>query len=136
MASSGWGSMMRSNFRTVVAVTACVVAGIAAANAQGAVDLGSIWNEQEAGWQGVWTRVGRSNTFQAVWTKDNRIVRANLQMVVNGNTVSISRDDTFGPGVGKAGCEYTGTVKGNTISGDYNCAWSRSAGKWAATITR
>lgn len=106
------------------------------ANAQAAVDLGRIWNEQEAGWQGVWTRVGRSNTFQAVWTKDNRIVRANLQMAVSGNVVSITRDDTYGPGMGKTGCEYTGTVRGNVIAGDYNCSWSRAAGKWQATISR
>ena len=67
--------------------------------------------------------------------KDAKVVRANLTMRLSGNVVSISRDDTMGSGVGKAGCEYTGTIKGNTVSGDYNCAWSRSAGKWKATIS-
>lgn len=128
--------MIRAGVLKLVAVMALSIAGANAANAQAAVDLGTIWNEQEAGWQGVWTRVGRSNTFQAVWTKDNRVVRANLQMTVSGNVVSITRDDTSGPGVGKAGCEYTGTLRGNTIAGDYNCAWSKAAGKWKATISR
>lgn len=128
--------MTRAGVCNLVAVMALATAGINLASAQTPVDLGTIWNEQEAGWQGVWTRVGRSNTFQAVWTKDNRVVRANLLMTVNGNVVSITRDDTSGPGVGKAGCEYTGTVKGNTIAGDYNCAWSKAAGKWKATISR
>lgn len=127
---------MRASVRISLVATVFAIAGSHTANAQRAVDLGTIWNEQEAGWQGVWTRVGRSNTFQAVWTKDNRVVRANLRMIVNGNVVSISRDDTAGPGVGKAGCEYTGTIKGNTIAGDYNCAWSRAAGKWQAVISR
>lgn len=128
--------MIKAQVWNSVAVLALAVAGVQVANAQAPVDLGKIWNEQEAGWQGVWTRVGRSNSFQAVWTKDNRVVRANLQMRVSGNVVSITRDDTFGAGVGKAGCEYTGTIRGNMISGDYNCAWSKAAGKWTATISR
>ena len=128
--------MIKARIWNSIAVMALAVAGVQVANAQAPVDLGKIWNEQEAGWQGVWTRVGRSNSFQAVWTKDNRVVRANLQMTVSGNIVSITRDDTSGAGVGKAGCEYTGTVRGNTISGDYNCAWSKAAGKWTATISR
>lgn len=128
--------MIKARVWNSVAVMALAVAGVQVANAQAPVDLGKIWNEQEAGWQGVWTRVGRSNSFQAVWTKDNRVVRASLQMTVTGNAVSITRDDTFGPGVGKGGCAYNGTVRGNIIAGDYNCAWSRAAGKWTATISR
>ncbi len=125
---------MKTGAWAMSAVLACTIAGIGCAQAQSA-NLGSVWNEQEAGWQGVWTRVGKSNSFQAVWTKDAKVVRANLTMRLSGNVVSISRDDTMGSGVGKAGCEYTGTIKGNTVSGDYNCAWSRSAGKWKATIS-
>ena len=111
-----------------------VMAGAPGAHAQ-AVNLGSVWNEQEAGWQGVWTRVGKSNSFQAVWTKDSKIVRANLMMTLSGKVVSITRDDTMGPGVGKAGCAYTGTITGNTVAGDNKCARSRAAGKWKATIS-
>lgn len=128
---------MKASLLASAALVAFAVPGLGEANAQaGAVDLGSVWNEQEAGWQGVWRRVGRSNGFQAVWTKGSNVVRANLKMQVTGNTVSISRDDTFGPGVGKAGCMYTGTVRGNTVAGQYNCAWSNGAKPWKAVITR
>lgn len=127
---------MRATIWFLMVAASCGVASLRAAHAQAPVDLGTLWNEQEAGWQGVWTRVGKSNTFQAVWTKDNRIVRATLRMTLAGNVVSISRDDTAGPGVGKAGCEYTGTIKGATVAGDYNCAWSKAAGKWRASISR
>lgn len=127
---------MKFNATISAVLFAFLIAGAGAAHAQANVDLGRIWNEQEAGWQGVWTRVGKSNSFQAVWTKGSSVVRANLQMTVQGNVVSISRDDTAGPGVGKAGCAYTGTVKGNTIAGQYNCSWSKAAGTWKATISR
>lgn len=128
---------MKSGSLVSAAVLVALAAmGTTGARAQANADLGTIWNEEESGWQGVWTRVGRSNTFQAVWTKGSQVVRANLQMTVQGNTVSISRDDTLGPGVGKAGCAYTGVIRGNTVSGQYNCAWSSAASTWKATISR
>jgi len=99
------------------------------------VNLGTVWNESEAGWQGTWQRVGKSNQFRAVWTKgQNPVVRADLTMTVNGDTVSIVRRDTVGSGVGK-GCRYSGKIRGASVAGKYSCDWSKGNLDWSATIS-
>lgn len=96
--------------------------------------LGSVWYETESGWQGTWTRLGSSNQFQAVWTHPNgSTVHADLTITMAGNDVSIIRRDTFGPGVGQ-GCNYNGTIHGQSVSGHYACDWGGQLLPWSASI--
>ncbi|WP_064033424.1 hypothetical protein [Methylosinus sp. R-45379] len=95
--------------------------------------LGTVWNETEAGWQGSWTRVGKTEKYKAVWTKGDREVRADLTMSITGDAVSIVRRDTSGPGVGK-GCQYSGTIKGSNVTGQYSCDWAKGPKPWSANI--
>jgi len=98
------------------------------------VNLGTVWNESEAGWQGTWQRVGKSNQFRAVWTKGSKpVVRADLTVTVKGINVSIVRRDTAGGGVGK-GCVYTGRVQGASAGGTYRCDWMTAPLTWKASI--
>lgn len=105
-------------------------------NAHAQANIGTLWNEQELGWQGVWTRVGTSDRFQAVWTLGARVVRANLQVIVKGNDVIVWREDTAGPGVGRGGCKYTGKISGRSVSGKYSCTWAKRLIPWKATISQ
>lgn len=127
---------MKTSILASVVLMTLGAAGIGKANAQANADIGTIWNEQEAGWQGVWTRVGKSEKFQAVWTKGSNVVRANLQVQVSGDSVFVFRDDTAGPGVGKGGCKYNGKITGNAVTGQYTCQWSKGWLPWKATISR
>lgn len=102
---------------------------------QGAGILGRVWHETEGGWRGIWTRVGTSNRFSAVWTHPSGgVVRADLTMTVSGNDVTIIRRDTFGSQVGK-GCRYAGTIRGHQVSGAYDCDWGRGRHSWSAQIS-
>ena len=102
------------------------------ASAQGV--LGTQWAESELGWTGRWRRRGRSNVFDATWTHPrHRVVRAILYMRVTGNVVTITRRDTFGPGLGR-GCRYRGVIRGNYVSGTYGCDWARGPFRWTARI--
>ena len=52
-----------------------------------APSLGRVWRVTESGVQGVWTRRGTSNTFDARWGS----VTAQLTVSVNGNEVTLER---------------------------------------------
>lgn len=99
---------------------------------------GKSWNESESGWSGVWTRVGYTNIFSAVWKLGNQTVKALLTVQINGNQVFIDRRDSSG-GVS---CTYSGTLSPNrrNVSGTYTCRNSQgifsSNKSWQATINR
>ena len=98
------------------------------------VGLGTVWMETESGWQGTWQRVGKSNKFNAVWTKGSKDpIRAELTMELKGNTIWIIRRDLTGPSANK-GCQYNGKITGRTATGSYTCEWSRDNIPWKATI--
>ena len=55
---------------------------------------GRVWQEEENGWHGVWTRRGLSEVFDAVYTKDNMRATAVLTMRRTGPaTIVIDRKD-------------------------------------------
>jgi hypothetical protein len=115
------------------AIAVLAVAG-SAGDAEAEGILGTQWAENESGWTGRWRRRGRSNVFDAFWTHPRHgQVRAILYMRVTGNVVTITRRDTFGPGVGR-GCRYRGVIRGNYVSGSYGCDWARGPFRWAARI--
>ncbi len=90
--------------------------------------LGRVWYEQEvAGWQGVWTRVGNTNEFTANFKHPNgTTIGGRLKMTVSGNNLSIYR---WNPGTWGT-CTYTGVFANNftTVSGRYRC--TRQDGSW------
>jgi len=93
--------------------------------------LGRVWNEQESGWSGVWTRRGRSNTFDAVWTVPGRSrEQAILTISIRGADVSVSRRQ------GNGSCTYRGILASDmrTVTGTYGCSWSPGPISWRATI--
>ncbi|PFL50206.1 hypothetical protein COJ30_29615 [Bacillus anthracis] len=95
--------------------------------------LGTTWFEQEAGWNGTWTRRGWSNIFDARWIKLGEtdvtavltINRIDNKFVINRRNSSDGND-----------CDYTGTLTsdGKTVTGDYKCI--RGGTTWKATITQ
>jgi predicted GNAT family acetyltransferase len=95
-----WSAIMRIGCRwlhrfCLLLALLFLVPGPAVAVAPPGDLLGSVWQESENGWSGVWTRRGGSDTFDAVWTKDGGRVTAVLTMQRTGaNTVSIYRRDT------------------------------------------
>jgi len=107
--------------------------------------LGKYWNEEEAGWQGKWTRRGVSNVFDAEWIKEGEptIARAVLTITRVGNTDNLAgssfhierRENDTDPTIE---CTYTGTISedGKTIDGNYTCHWSNGpvTNPWRATI--
>jgi hypothetical protein len=96
--------------------------------------LGSVWTESELGWQGTWTRIGRSNQFSAEWTHPSgRREAATMTISVTGNRVSIRRDQ------GQRGqCRYSGIVSRSggtrTVNGTYGCDWAQGPFPFSATI--
>lgn len=95
--------------------------------------LGRRWNEQEGGWNGVWTRRGNSNVFDARWTQPGqRDVTAVLTIYLQGNNVRIERRNSSDGN----NCDYTGTLSsdGRTASGQFTC--DQGGGGWRATILR
>lgn len=101
--------------------------------AQSAPLGGTLWNESEAGWQGTWTRLGTTKDWNAVWTKGDKVVRANLVITFQGNDVVVDRRDFVGPGAGK-GCTYNGKIRGRVVTGTYGCDWAPKSMPWKATI--
>jgi hypothetical protein len=125
--------MIYARLLTAALLGASAILGV---TASASADTGSQWTETEAGWQGVWVRSGRSDNWKATWTKGNNVVRADLTIIDNGSKIEIEREDTFGPGVGKGRCFYSGTRRGNTVSGEYTCPWSKTTLPFQATIVR
>jgi hypothetical protein len=100
--------------------------------------FGRKWIEQEAGWNGVWTRQGYTNIFNAVWTKGRSTVKALLTIQINANKVTIDRRDIGS----RARCEYNGlfSYDRKTVAGAYTC-WNDGGvqyykGNWNARIQR
>lgn len=94
--------------------------------------LGRVWHEAENGHNGVWTRRGNSNVFDATW--DNGAV-AVLTMTLTGNVVKIQRHDPSGVSAGIS-VHYSGTISkdGRTVSGK---EWHPGGtNTWSATIVR
>ncbi len=98
--------------------------------------LGFIWDEQETGWAGIWTRRPGGNTFDAVWTAAGQApVRAVLDMTLVGNRVTIVR--TMGPGQPMAGqrCDYVGFIDASGgVTGTFSCAWATGLMPWTARL--
>ncbi|WP_182813735.1 hypothetical protein [Bacillus sp. ME78] len=94
-------------------------------------DLGVEWIEQEAGWIGVWTRRGLSNTFDGKWAKPGEPdYHAILTILRNGNDIFVIRKEHEN---GPTTCTYVGVVgnDGKSVTGTYRCANEHS---WSATI--
>lgn len=93
--------------------------------------LGRVWNEEESGWSGVWTRRGRTNTFDAVWTRPGQPQqRAALTIGIRGAEVNVSRQQPNGT------CTYRGILASDmrTVNGSYGCSWAAGPFPWRATI--
>lgn len=96
--------------------------------------LGRLWNETESGWQGVWTRRGNSNIFDARWGSGTRIVTAVMTINVTGNQVTIARRNSSDGN----DCDYTGTIApdGVSVQGTYRCTRYSGPFVWKASIVR
>jgi hypothetical protein len=96
-----------------------------------AASLGSVWNETESGWTGVWRRRGISSVFDAVWTLGGSRETAVLTMRVQGGVVSVHRRQPNGQT-----CDYSGvvTADGRSVLGTYTCQWAQGPFQWRATI--
>src|SRR5687767_9787266 len=100
----------------------------------GGCGLGRRITEYENNFTGIWTRRGRSNVFDAVWTRGSERGEAILDISLSGNRITVRRTDTaeFGGNV----CNYTGTLDsdGTTITGTYSCRTGERNIPWEATI--
>lgn len=88
----------------------------------------------EFGSRSVWTRVGDSNGFDAVYTyPDGSTFADKPKVTLNGRTVTARIDYDYGTG----NCIYTGTLSpdGRTVSGTFTCTVDPSRiAKWNAEI--
>jgi hypothetical protein len=94
--------------------------------------LGSVWNEEESGWTGAWTRRGGSNIFDALWiTPKGQRQQSVLTITIRGYNVRIDRRDPNG-----GTCTYDGIINpsARTVQGSYSCAWARGPIPWSARI--
>lgn len=85
--------------------------------------LGTRWRGSDGGWNGIWTRRGNSNVFDAVWTKDGQQFTAVLTISIDGNRVNVRRRNaTLG-----GDCELNGTLgeDGVTVTGTNVCTQGR-----------
>lgn len=99
----------------------------------GAGALGAVWDQTENGWTGLWTRRGKSNVFDAVWTRGGSQVAAVLTVTVEGSRVEVYRRDLNGA----AEVDYSGTIdaRGN-VSGSARERRTGATYAWTATIRR
>jgi len=85
--------------------------------------LGARWRVTDGGWNGIWTRRGNSDVFDAVWNKDGQQFTATLTIRIEGNRVNVKRRNaTLG-----GDCELNGTLgeDGVTITGTNVCTQGR-----------
>jgi hypothetical protein len=101
---------------------------------------GVLWGVHDinGGWDGVWVRRGATNTYDAVWhhTSGDEVVSAQLDVAIEGNTVTIQRTD-MPNAYGVTNCTYEGTIEGLTVSGTVTCkgpAGSLGPFNWRAQI--
>jgi len=95
--------------------------------------LGSVWQESENGFSGVWTRRGTSDVFDAVWDNVNgRQVTAVLTMTWTGSdTVSIYRKDTSD----SLEVDYTATIgRDGSVTGSGKVRSTGLAFNWTARV--
>ena len=73
----------------------------------------------EGGYNGVWTRRGNSNEYEAVWTRGRQQINGVLSVTTQGNRIFIKRLQSTDGQL----CEYEGIVSadGVTINGTYGC---------------
>jgi hypothetical protein len=73
----------------------------------------------EGGYNGVWTRRGNSNEYDAVWTRGRQEVTAVLSITTQGNRIYVKRISSSDGYL----CEYEGVVgnDGVSITGTYTC---------------
>jgi len=101
--------------------------------------LGDRWDEKEGAWRGTWTRRGKTNTFDAVWTKPTALgglskarVTAVLTMTLSGDTVKIRRTQASDGST----CDYQGKFSqqgsATTVSGTYSCSNMKGTAAWSA----
>jgi len=90
--------------------------------------LGHSWTEWESGYMATWSRREGTNVFDAHWTKGGEVVDAVLSINIDGNHVSIDRNEKNGS------CKYSGTVKDDlSVSGTFGCSWGGPV-EWKAII--
>jgi len=97
--------------------------------------LGSIWDETENGLNGVWTRRGTSNIFDAHWTKAGvAAVTAVLTITVTGSKFSIQRRQVSEGYI----LDYEGTLEsdGRSVMGTGKILKTGFQFPWQATIRR
>ncbi|MCX6567396.1 MAG: hypothetical protein NTW38_13425, partial [Candidatus Aminicenantes bacterium] len=95
--------------------------------------LGSVWQESENGWSGVWTRRGTSDVFDAVWTLNGQRVTAVLTMTRTGfDTVSIYRKDTSSDNLE---VDYAATIGGDgSVTGSGKIRSTGFTYNWTARV--
>ena len=106
---------------------------------------GTLWEQNELGFKGTWTRVGESNIWEAKW--DRGCDDSRIEITVTANTITGTREDKsckFSKGLT---AKYTGTIQpdGKTIKGKRTITnWGTGEVKpspnttadWSATISR
>jgi hypothetical protein len=102
-------------------------------------NLGDEWEVQEGSWKGVWTRRGKTDTFDAVWTTmsgfgSTKRVTAVLTITQSGDSVRIQRRYSSDGN----DCEYQGKMSrdGSTFraSGTLTCKAVQGTHPWSAVI--
>ena len=85
-----------------------------------ACGMPSRFTMSEGGYNGVWTRRGNSNEYEAVWTRGRQQINGVLSITTQGNRVYIKRLQSTDNQL----CEYEGMVSadGVTINGTYGCS--------------
>ncbi len=98
--------------------------------------LGTRWDDETAGWKGVWVRRGQSNVFDANWTRGSLTEKAVLTVNIHGNTVDVQRRQVAGGSHLGQGCVSHGTVAADkvTVTGTVSCDWSPGPHNWRSTI--
>jgi hypothetical protein len=92
--------------------------------------LGSVWDETESGWKGVWTRRGATNVFDVAMAHPAGAKMTTVNSVtINGNIITAKRTASSDGHL----CTYAGILAGATVSGTYVCNDNVSR-QWQATI--
>nr|WP_103625988.1 hypothetical protein [Bacillus thuringiensis] len=94
--------------------------------------LGKLWLEREGGWNGIWTRQGNTNVFDARWQHHaNPDVTAVLTITRAGNNIYVARRESSDGN----NCDYVGTISGYEVTGTYHCDRGEPEMTWTATIS-
>ena len=97
--------------------------------------LGRFWNETEEDWRGLWVRRGLTRIFDAEWTLGTAKETAVLEIHINGNQITVMRQNTSSTHNNQGHCSYTGTITNGTIRGTYSCDWAgNNTFPWQAQI--